>query len=163
MTRRLDIDAAGICKVGSRLHYRRALPLIDAHFLDVVQRELAKVNHPVLCISKFYAVVIDAHVLRTQRTQIHRLQASDSAIILQLYAAHEAQGIGHSVGIHFLQILALQGLWRYRLVVSDFAANCHVVNHAHRILGNGSNPLSNAAQKYEQDDTHQMSHSCCVN
>ena len=63
MTRRLDIDAAGICEVGSRLHYRRALPLIDADFLDVVQRELTKVNHPVLCIPKFYAVVVDAHML----------------------------------------------------------------------------------------------------
>ena len=163
MTRRLDIDAAGICKVGSRLHNRRALPLIDAHFLDVVQTELAKVNHPVLCIPKFDAIVVDAHVLRPQGTQIHRLQTSDTSIILQLYAAHEAQGIGHSVGIHFLKVLALQCLWHNCLVVSDFAANGHVVNHAHRILGNGSNPLSNAAQKYEQDDTHQMSHSCCVN
>ena len=63
MPRCLDIHASRIGEVRSRLQDGRTLPLIDADFLDVVQRELPEVDDAVLCIAQLDAVVIDAHML----------------------------------------------------------------------------------------------------
>ena len=53
--------------------------------------------------------------MSTHRTDIHRLDTPHTAIVLQLDAREITQGIGHGVGVQFLQHLTVEFLTGYHL------------------------------------------------
>jgi len=114
---RTDIYSTRMTKVAGRLQQCTLLSVEQRNLFDVVQRELAQVNLSVLGITQLYAIVRDAQMVGTHRTDVHRLDAPHSTIVLQLQTREVAQRVSHIVGTQLLQLLTRQCLRGYHLLM----------------------------------------------
>ena len=94
----LEVNGTGAGVILCALKDGALLPVIYGNGLQVVQTETAKVHDAVLGVPHLKAIVEHSHMLASQRTDIHALEAPDSAIILDLGSGKIADGIGHGKG-----------------------------------------------------------------
>ena len=71
-------------KVAGRLHDSTLLTIEQGYLLHIVKRELSQVYLSILGITQLNAVVRDAQMVGTHRTDIDSLDASHATIVLQL-------------------------------------------------------------------------------
>ena len=102
-------------EVAGRLEDRTLLPVVERHLLHIVERELPEVYLSVLRIPQCHPVVGDTQVMGTHRTDVHRLDAAHTPIVLQLDAREIAQRVGHGMGVQLLQLLPFQLLTGHHL------------------------------------------------
>ena len=115
-------------KVAGRLHDSTLLTIEQGYLLHIVKRELSQVYLPILGIAQLDAVVRDAQMVGTHRTDIDSLDASHAAIVLQLDTREIAQGIGHAVGIEAFELLTIEGLRGNHLFMIIARDDHHLVN-----------------------------------
>ena len=111
---RPDVDGSRIAKVGGRLEDGTLLAVVERDLLHVVERELPQVYLSVLRVAQLHAVVRDAQVVGAHRTDVHRLDTTHAAVVLQLDAREVAQGIGHRERVQPFQLLTVELLaWHH--------------------------------------------------
>ena len=117
-----QIDSPCRAKVFSRLEYVALLPVVHRNLLDIVEREFSKVDLPVLGIAELQSVVEHTHMVGAHTANVNRLDATDTAIVLDLCPRKVANGIGYRQGIKRLQLLAAKALCRNHRVARRGAA-----------------------------------------
>ena len=70
-------------------------PAAEADGGEIFSRESAEIHLGVLCIPDLDAIYEYSGVLAAHTPDIDRLESSDSAIVLQLYATEDTYRIGH--------------------------------------------------------------------
>ena len=105
-----EINATRRAELSRRLEDVAFLSVIERDFLDVVQRELAQVHLPVLCVAQLYAVVIYARVVRTHAADVDRLQSGHTAVVFDLQSRKITDGISHGKAVQLPQFFPFQGL-----------------------------------------------------
>ena len=114
---RLHFQKRRRSKVAGRLEDGRALAIVQAHPLDLVQIDLAQVYLPVLGIGKQYPVVRDGGMRGPQRADRDGLHSSHPAVILDIDPGKLLQGFGRLLGMELLQVGRLQGLNRCQKIL----------------------------------------------
>ena len=107
---RLHVNSGGRSIFRRRLKTLVLVGVIQRHRLHIRQRIFAQVHLSILSIRYPYSVEIYAYMLRTKRTDIYRLQASQPSIVLYLNAREIFQGICNRISGKIMKILARQSL-----------------------------------------------------
>ena len=129
----LDIDSAGRPEVACRLEDLALLAVVERDRLDVVERELAQVDLPVLGIAQLNAVVEHPHVIGAHRANVDGLHTAHAAVVLELHAGKVAQGIGHAVAAQPLKAAAIECLGRYHLLIGPLGIHGDIAQVLHRV------------------------------
>ena len=124
----LDIHRTGIAELRSRLEDGTLLSVVERYLIHIVHRELSQVHLSVLRIAQLDPIVEDAHMVAAHRTDVHRLDAPHSAIVLQLQAGKIAQGVGNVMRIQAFQFLPFHGVRGNHLAVSQVLGNNHLAD-----------------------------------
>ena len=103
-------NTARACQFTGRLENLAFLTVVKADFLQVIHRELAQIDRPVLGIADFYPVVEDAQMVRTHRTYIDGLDTAYAAVVFDLYAGEVPQCVCYALYAELLQSFAGQPL-----------------------------------------------------
>ena len=69
--------------------------VVERYALHRRQGELSQVHSTILCIGDAYAIHIDTHMLRTERTHVDSFQTAESTIVLNLHPSEILQRISH--------------------------------------------------------------------
>jgi len=72
--------------VFGRLKYGAFLTIIHGDHFHVIERETSQVDHSVLCIAEFDAIVKYPDVVTTHATNIYGFQSSDATVVFNLNA-----------------------------------------------------------------------------
>ena len=128
-----QIDGACRAVVLGALENVASLSVVEGNRLDVVEREFAQIHLPVLRIADLDAVIENAHVVGAHRADIHRLESTHTAIVLELDASEVAHGIGHRMAVKALQLLAREFLGGDHVLVGATAIDDDVLDILHRV------------------------------
>ena len=104
------IERRGRGIVLRRLEDGTLLPVVYGDALHVVEGEASEVDLSVLCIPQLDSVVEDSYVLRTHTADVHRLEPSDTPVVLDLHPCEVAEGVGDRDGRETLEGLPRQAL-----------------------------------------------------
>ena len=119
----LDIHRTSVAELRCRLEDGTLLSVVKRYLVNIVHRELPQVHLTVLRVPQLYAVVEDAEVIATHRTDVHRLDTAHSTVVLQLKTSEIAQCICDVMSVQALQLLALHRVRRNHL--AECKARCH--------------------------------------
>ena len=87
----------------------------------------------ILSVTNLYAVVEDTQMIGTHRAYINRLEATHTAVILELHPSEIAHSIGHRVTVQSFELLAGEHLGWYHFLIGATAINNDILDILHRV------------------------------